>query len=67
MIHISAHVQLVGLETLQVKVKGHWQHTYLKETLKSSKPEFYDLSQVLCREHYISMYLGEYSPNFDFL
>ena len=39
-------------------------HTSLDETMKSSQPEFYAnaslSSQVLCRKHYINMYLGEY-------
>ena len=62
MIHLSAQVQLVDLETLQVIVKSNWQHTSLNETMKSSQPEFYAnaslLSQVLCRKHNIYMYLG---------
>ena len=37
MIHISAQVKLVELETLQVIVKSNWQHTSLDETQR----EFY--------------------------
>ena len=40
MIHLSAQVELVVLETLQVIVKSHWQHTSLNETVKSFQPEF---------------------------
>ena len=40
MIHLSAQVKLVELETLQVIVKSNWQHTSLDETMKSSLPEF---------------------------
>ena len=63
MIHLSAQVEL---ETLQVIVKSNWQHTsLLDETMESSQPEFYAnaslSSQLLCRKHYINMYLGEYS------
>ena len=36
--HLSAHVEL---ETLQVIVKSHWQHTSLHETIKSSQSELY--------------------------
>ena len=36
-----ALVKLVKLETLQVIVKSHWQHTSLDETMKSSQSEFY--------------------------
>ena len=65
MIHLSAQVELLELETLQVIVKSNWQHTSLDETMKSFQPEFYAnaslSSQVLCRKHYINMYLGEYS------
>ena len=65
MIHPSAQVKRVGLETLQVIVKSNWQHTSLDETMKSFQPEFYAnaslSSQVLCRKHNIYMYLGEYS------
>ena len=68
MIHISAQVELVELvelETLKVIAKINWQHTSLDETMKSSQPEFYAnaslSSQVLCRKHYINVYLGEYS------
>ena len=64
MIHLSAQVELVELKTLQVIVKSNWQHTSLDKTMKSSQPEFYTnsslSSQVLCRKHYINMYLGEY-------
>ena len=64
MIHLSAQVELVEFETLQVIVKCNWQHTSLDETMKSSQPEFYTnaslLSQILCGKHYINMYLGEY-------
>ena len=63
--YTSVHFKLVDLETLQVIVKSYWQHTSLYETMKSSQPEFYAntslSSQVLCRKHYIYMYLGEYS------
>ena len=56
--------QLSALEILQVIVKSYGQHTYLEKKMKSSKPQFYAnlslSSQVLCRKHYISMYLGEY-------
>ena len=65
MIHLSAQVELVDLEKLQVIVKSDWQHTSLDETMKSSQPEFYAnaslSSQVLWRKHNIYMYLGEYS------
>ena len=65
MLHLSAQVELVELETLQVIVKSNWQHTCLDETMKSSQPKFYAnaslSSQVLCRKHYINMHLGEYS------
>ena len=65
MIHLSAQVELVDIETLQVIVKSNWQHMSLDKTMKSSQPEFYAnsslSSQVLCRKHYINMYLGEYS------
>ena len=40
MIHLSAQVALVELETLQVIVKSNWQHTSLNETMQSSQPEF---------------------------
>ena len=64
MIHLSAQAELVELETLQVIVKSNRQHTSLDETRKSSKHEFCAnaslSSQVLCRKHYINMYLGEY-------
>ena len=64
-VHLSAQVELIDLETLQVIVKSNWQHTSLDETMKSSQPEFYAnaslSSQVLCRKHNIYMYLGEYS------
>ena len=65
MIHLSAQVELVELETLQGIVKGNWQHTSLDETMKSTQPEFYAntslSSHFLCRKHYINIYLGEYS------
>ena len=65
MIHLSAQVELVELKTLQVIVKSKLQHTSLDETMKSSQPKFYAnaslSSQVLCRKHYINIYLGEYS------
>ena len=65
MIHLSAQVELVELETLQVIVKSNWQRTSLDETMKSSQPEFYAnaslSSEVLCKNHYINTYLGEYS------
>ena len=61
MIHLSSQVGLFELETLQLIVKSNRQHT----KMKSSQPEFYAnaslSSQVLCRKHYINMYLGEYS------
>ena len=64
MIHLSEHVKLAELDTQQVIVKSYGQHTYLEEAMKTSQPEFYAnaslLSQVLCRKHYISMYLGKY-------
>ena len=60
MIHLSAQVKLVKIETLQVIVKSNWQHTSLDETMKSSQPEFYVnaslSSQVLCHKHNIYMY-----------
>ena len=64
MIHLSAQVILVDLETLQVIVKSNRQHTSFDETMKSSQPEFYTdtslLSQVICRKHNIYKYLSEY-------
>ena len=64
-IHLSAQVQLIDLETLQVIVKSNWQHTSLDERMESSQPEINAnaslSSQVLCRKHNIYMYLGEYS------
>ena len=61
---LSEHVELSALEILQAIVKSYGQHTYLEETMKSSKPQFYAKlslsSQVLCRKHYIFVYLGEY-------
>ena len=58
MTHLSEYVTLAELETQQVIVKSYGQHTYLKEAVKSSKPEFYAnatlLSQILCPKHYIS-------------
>ena len=55
---------------VQVIVKSHGQHTYLQETMKSSKPEFYAStslsSQVICCKHYISMYLDEYLAKLSF-
>ena len=63
-IHLSAQVQLIDLETLQVIVKSNWQHTSLDEIMESSQPEINAnaslSSQVLCRKHNIYMYLGEY-------
>ena len=41
MIHLSAQVELVELETLQVIVKSIWQHTSLDKSMKSSQSEFY--------------------------
>ena len=45
-------------------------HTYLQETMKSSKSEFYAntslSSQVICCKHYISMYLDEYLVKLSF-
>ena len=41
MIHFSAQVELVDIETLQVIVKSIWQHTSFDETMKSSQPELY--------------------------
>ena len=65
MIHLSAQVELVELEILQVIVKSNWQYTSLDETMKSSQPKFYAnaslSSQALCRKHYINIYLSEYS------
>ena len=62
MIHLSAQVRLVDLETLQVIVKSNRQQISLNETMKSSQPEFYAnaslSSQILCN---IYMYLGENS------
>ena len=64
MIHLSEHVNLPELDTQQVMVKSYGQHTYKEEAMKSSQLEFYAnasvSSQVLCRKHYISMYLGGY-------
>ena len=61
MIHLSEQVKLAELETQQVIVKSHGQHTYLEETMKSTQHVFYaNSSQVLCRKHCISMSLGEY-------
>ena len=64
MIHLSEQVKLAELETEQVIVKSHGQHTYLEETMKSTQHVFYAnaslSSQVLCRKHYISMSLSEY-------
>ena len=64
MIHLSAQVILVDLETLQVIVKSNWQHTSFDETKKSSQPEFYAnaslSSQVICLKYNIYIYLGEY-------
>ena len=49
---------------MTVIVKSYGQHTYLVEKMKSSQPQFYVnlslSSRVLCRKHYISVYLGEY-------
>ena len=71
MIHLSEHVKLAELDTQQIIVKSYGQHTQLEEAMKSSQPEFYAKaslsSQVLSPKHYISMYLGEYLANFDFL
>ena len=59
-IHLSAQVILVDLETLQVIVKSNWQHTSFDETLKSPQPEFYGKAslsfQVICRKHNIYIY-----------
>ena len=67
MIHLSEHLKLAKLDTQQVIVKSYGHHTYLEEAMKSSKPEFYAnaslSSQVLCRKHYIFMYLGEFLMN----
>ena len=64
MMHLSEQVKLAELETLQVIVKSHGQHTYLEETMKSTQHVFYAKtslsSQVLCRKNYSSMSLGEY-------
>ena len=64
MIHLSKQVKLAELDTLQVIIKSHGQHTYLEEMLKSTQHVFYAYaslsSQVLCQKHIISMYLGEY-------
>ena len=40
MIHLSAQVELVELETLQVIVKSIWQHTSLDETMNLLNPNF---------------------------
>ena len=68
MIHLSEHNELAELETQRVIVKSYGQHTYLEETMKSSQPDFYAnaslSSQVSCRKHYISLYLGEYLAKF---
>ena len=54
-IHLTEQVKLIELETEQashLQVKSHGQNTYLQETMKSSKPEYYAnvplLSRVLC-------------------
>ena len=64
MILLSEQVKLAELETEQVIVKSHGQHTYLEETMKPTQHVFYAnaslSSQVLCRKHYISMSYGEY-------
>ena len=71
MIHLSEQVKLAELETKQVIVKSHGQHTYLEETMKSTPHVFYAntslSSQVLCRKHYISMSLGENKAKLEFL
>ena len=41
MIHLSAQVKLVEIETLQVIVKSNWLYDSLDEKMKSSQPEFY--------------------------
>ena len=46
-IHLSALVKLVDLETLQVIVKSNWRHTSLDETMESSQPEFYANASLL--------------------
>ena len=64
MIHLSQQVKLAELETSQVIVKSHGQHTYLEKTMKSTQHVFYanpSLSyQVFGHKHYISMSSGEY-------
>ena len=64
MIHLSEHVKLVKHETVGVLVESHEQNTNLEETMISSQPEFFAnaslSSQVLCRKHYIFMYLSRY-------
>ena len=41
MIHLSEEVKLAELETEQVIVKSHGQHTYLEETMKTTQYVFY--------------------------
>ena len=41
MMHLSEQVQLAELETYQVIIKSHGQHTYLEETMKSTQHVFY--------------------------
>ena len=64
MLHFSEHVKLVELGTLQVIVRSYGQNAYLEETTKFSQPKFYAnaslSSTVLCRQHNIFLYLGEY-------
>ena len=46
MIHLSEHVKLAELDTLQAIVKRYGQHTYLEEVTKSFRPEFYAHASV---------------------
>ena len=68
MIHLSEQIKLAELETFQVVVKSHGQHTYLEKTMKSTQHVFYAKaslsSQVLCRKHYISMSFDKYKAKF---
>ena len=65
---VTEHMFYLYVWHLQVTVKSHGQHTFLYETMKSSKPKFYAnepfSSQVLCCKYYISMYLDEYLAKF---
>ena len=51
-IHLTEQVKLIELETEQashLQVKSHGQYTYLPETMKSSKPEYYANAPLLSR------------------